>query len=116
MNALLLALRRWVDAGAAVPEGVGRTGMDWLRVLPFLAIHAGCLGVLWYGPTLELVALAAALFALRMFAITAFYHRYFSHRALRTSRPVQFLFAVLGASAVQRGPLWWASHHRHHHA
>ena len=116
MNALLLALRRWVDAGAAGPEGVCRTGIDWLRVLPFLAIHAGCLGVLWYGPTPELVVLAAALFAVRMFAITAFYHRYFSHRAFRTSRGMQFVFAVLGASAVQRGPLWWASHHRHHHA
>ena len=51
-----------------------------------------------------------------MFAITAFYHRYFSHRAFRTTRALQFVFAVLGASAVQRGPLWWAGHHRHHHA
>jgi len=25
------------------------------------------------------------------------------------------VFAVLGASAAQRGPLWWAAHHRHHH-
>ena len=51
-----------------------------------------------------------------MFAITGFYHRYFSHRAFQTSRAVQFVFAVLGATAVQRGPLWWAAHHRHHHA
>jgi stearoyl-CoA desaturase (delta-9 desaturase) len=51
-----------------------------------------------------------------MFAITGFYHRYFSHRAFRTSRAAQLVFALLGASAVQRGPLWWASHHRHHHA
>jgi len=51
----------------------------------------------------------------RMFAITGFYHRYFSHKAFRTSRPVQFAFAVLGAASVQRGPLWWAAHHRHHH-
>jgi stearoyl-CoA desaturase (delta-9 desaturase) len=50
-----------------------------------------------------------------MFAITAFYHRYFSHRAFQTSRMGQFVFAVLGNTAVQRGPLWWAAHHRHHH-
>jgi stearoyl-CoA desaturase (delta-9 desaturase) len=50
-----------------------------------------------------------------MFAITGFYHRYFSHRTYRTSRAAQFAFAVLGASATQRGPLWWAAHHRHHH-
>jgi stearoyl-CoA desaturase (delta-9 desaturase) len=57
-----------------------------------------------------------ALYALRMFAVTAFYHRYFAHRAFKTSRALQLLFALLGASAVQRGPLWWAAHHRHHHA
>jgi stearoyl-CoA desaturase (delta-9 desaturase) len=50
-----------------------------------------------------------------MLAITGFYHRYFSHKSFKTTRVAQFLFAVIGASAAQRGPLWWASHHRHHH-
>jgi fatty-acid desaturase len=50
-----------------------------------------------------------------MFAITGFYHRYFSHRAFNTNRFWQFIFAVIGNSSVQRGPLWWAAHHRHHH-
>ncbi|MDX5385933.1 MAG: acyl-CoA desaturase [Alteromonadaceae bacterium] len=50
-----------------------------------------------------------------MFAITGFYHRYFSHKTFKTSRAAQFVFAVLGASSAQRGPLWWAAHHRHHH-
>ena len=114
----LAALQRWFDSGA-LPEDV-RAGderrIDWPRVLPFLAIHLGCAGVLWVGASSAAVAVAAALFVLRMFAITAFYHRYFSHRAFRTSRAAQFAFALLGASAAQRGPLWWASHHRHHHA
>ncbi|MEI9863837.1 MAG: acyl-CoA desaturase [Limisphaerales bacterium] len=52
---------------------------------------------------------------MRMFAITGFYHRYFSHKTFHTSRAAQFLFAVLGATAVQRGPLWWSYQHRHHH-
>ena len=103
-------LRCWFDSSAAP------AGSVWLRVLPFIAIHAGCVGVVWVGASAQAVALAAALFALRMFAVTAFYHRYFSHRAFRTSRAMQFVFAVLGAAAAQRGPLWWASHHRHHHA
>jgi stearoyl-CoA desaturase (delta-9 desaturase) len=51
-----------------------------------------------------------------MFAITGLYHRYFSHKSFKTSRPAQFIFAVLGVSAVQHGPIWWAAHHRHHHA
>jgi stearoyl-CoA desaturase (delta-9 desaturase) len=50
-----------------------------------------------------------------MFAITAFYHRYFAHRAFRMSRGMQFVAAVLGNTAAQRGPLWWAAHHRKHH-
>jgi stearoyl-CoA desaturase (delta-9 desaturase) len=50
-----------------------------------------------------------------MFAITGFYHRYFSHKTFHTSRAAQFLFALLGATAVQRGPLWWSYQHRHHH-
>jgi stearoyl-CoA desaturase (delta-9 desaturase) len=62
------------------------------------------------------VAAAVALYLVRMFAITAFYHRYFSHKAFRTSRFMQFLFAVLGNSSMQRGPLWWAATHRHHHS
>jgi stearoyl-CoA desaturase (delta-9 desaturase) len=112
-----LALRRWVDSAAAGrPAGEADRGIDWPRVIPFVLLHLGCLGVVLTGWSPFAVGLAVALFAVRMFAITAFYHRYFSHRAFRTSRTAQFVFAVLGASAVQRGPLWWAAHHRHHHA
>jgi stearoyl-CoA desaturase (delta-9 desaturase) len=28
---------------------------------------------------------------------------------------MQFVFALVGAASVQRGPLWWAAHHRQHH-
>ena len=50
-----------------------------------------------------------------MFAITAGFHRYFSHRTYALSRVPQFLLAVLGQTAAQKGVLWWASNHRHHH-
>ncbi len=56
-----------------------------------------------------------ALYIVRMFGITGVYHRYFSHRSYKTSRWFQFVLAVLGASSAQKGPIWWASHHRHHH-
>jgi len=113
---LAVALRRWVDSSAeGDPLRGDLRGIDWPRVVPFVALHLGCLGAIWTGWSPFAAGLAVALFAVRMFAITAFYHRYFSHRAFRTSRGWQFVFAVLGASAVQRGPLWWAAHHRHHH-
>jgi stearoyl-CoA desaturase (delta-9 desaturase) len=115
----LASLRRWFDAGATpAPSDDAHDGdrLDLLRVVPFVAMHLACLGVFWVGVSTAAISVAVALYAVRMFAITAFYHRYFSHRTFRTSRPLQFAFALIGASCVQRGPLWWAAHHRHHHA
>ncbi|NDB77569.1 MAG: acyl-CoA desaturase [Verrucomicrobia bacterium] len=89
--------------------------VDVGRSFAFVFLHAMCLGVLWVGWSWTAVTVAVALYFVRMFAITGFYHRYFSHRSFQTSRFMQFLFAVLGTSAIQRGPLWWAAHHRHHH-
>jgi stearoyl-CoA desaturase (delta-9 desaturase) len=61
------------------------------------------------------LALGMGLYVVRMFGITAGYHRYFSHRSYKTSRAFQFVLALLGCSALQKGPLWWAAHHREHH-
>ncbi|MEX2381420.1 MAG: fatty acid desaturase [Opitutales bacterium] len=88
---------------------------DLVRCLPFFFLHLGCLGVLWVGWSWTAVWVATLLYLVRMFAITAFYHRYFSHRTFKAGRLRQFLFALLGASAAQRGPLWWAYQHRNHH-
>jgi stearoyl-CoA desaturase (delta-9 desaturase) len=90
--------------------------IDFLRVIPFTVMHLSCIAIFWVGASWFAVLFALALYLIRMFAITGFYHRYFSHKTFRTSRVFQFIFAVLGSTAVQRGPLWWASHHRHHHA
>jgi len=105
----------WFDGHARPQAGAAPRRIDLVRLLPFVAIHAGCLLVPWVGVSAGAVGVAFGLYALRMFAITAFYHRYFAHQAFRTGRAMQFVFALLGASAAQRGPLWWASHHRHHH-
>lgn len=110
------AIRNWLDNGnAGHAVDATDTRIDWLRILPFIGLHLGCFTVIWVGVSFTAVMVAAALYFLRMFAITAFYHRYFSHKAFRTSRFMQFVFALLGASATQRGPLWWAAHHRQHH-
>ena len=111
------SLVRWLDTWADNDKDAERDPkyIDWLRVVPFLAMHAVCLLVIWAGWSWTAVWVAVGLYALRMFAISAFFHRYFAHRTFKTSRAMQFVFAVLGGTAVQRGALWWAAHHRAHH-
>lgn len=117
MSELWITFARWFDSQAGISDlnDEDSKKIDWLRCMPFFALHLVCVCVFWVGFSTAAILFAAALYFLRMFAITGFYHRYFSHRAFKTSRWVQFIFAVIGASSVQRGPLWWAAHHRHHH-
>lgn len=113
---LWLTVAKWLDASVGTQDAdAPLKKVDWVRIIPFIAMHAACLAVLLVGWSWIAVAIAAGLYLARMFALTGFYHRYFSHRTFRTSRPVQFLFALWGSAAVQRGPLWWAAHHRTHH-
>jgi stearoyl-CoA desaturase (delta-9 desaturase) len=88
---------------------------NWVKSLPFIGLHLACLAALFTGVSPLAAGLCAAAYFFRMFGITAGYHRYFAHRSYRMSRPIQFLMAWLGCSALQKGPLWWASHHRRHH-
>ena len=86
-----------------------------IKSIPFALMHLACLAVFFTGVSWSALLLCAGLYALRMFALTAGYHRYFSHRTYKTSRFFQFLLALLGCTALQKGPLWWAAHHRRHH-
>ena len=88
---------------------------DLLRCMPYWLVYLGALLPFWVGWSKEALIVCFLSYMARMFAITGFYHRYFSHKTFKTSRITQFLFALLGASAGQRGPLWWAAHHRRHH-
>jgi stearoyl-CoA desaturase (delta-9 desaturase) len=105
-------LVQWFDNEAVDHR---QAGIDWLRVMPFIGLHLAVLAVFWVGVSPVALLAAALMYAVRMFAITGFYHRYFSHHSFKTSRWLQFAFAAIAATAAQRGPLWWASHHRHHH-
>ena len=109
-------MTQWFDAKQYdLEKQASDDTIDLLRITPFIFLHLACLAVFWVGISTTAVLTAVAFYALRVFALTGFYHRYFSHRAFKTSRAAQFIFAVLGSTAVQRGPIWWAAHHRHHH-
>jgi len=61
------------------------------------------------------VYICVGLYFLRMFCVTAGYHRYFAHRSYKMGRTMQFLIAFGGGTSGQKGALWWASIHHHHH-
>ncbi len=99
----------------AAPSGAPRGTIRAWPPPPFVLVHLACLGAFfvgfrWYYP---LVALGSYYF--RMFWVTIGYHRYFSHRAFKTSRPFQFVLAFMAQTSAQKGILWWAAHHRDHH-
>jgi len=111
-------LVEWLDSHAPLkdsPAGA-EDRIVWLRTVPFVVLHLMCLGVIWVGFSWPAFGTAVMLYFIRMFFVTGFYHRYFSHRTFKTSRAFQLVMAICGGLTLQRGPLWWAAHHRHHHA
>jgi stearoyl-CoA desaturase (delta-9 desaturase) len=111
-----------MSASATLPTGTtdpdvadGSATTDWLSAIPFFAVHLAPLAAFFVTVTWQDWVLCGVLYVTRMFFITAGYHRYFSHRSYRMGRIAQVLMAVGGTTAVQKGPLWWAGHHRIHH-
>ena len=108
-------------APAAVKGGPGRTvtgneqRVTWTTNLPFLGVHAGCVLVLWTGVSPLAAGVGLVTLLVRMFGLTGGYHRYFCHHSFKTTRVFQFTLAAVGSAAAQKGPLWWAGHHRSHH-
>jgi stearoyl-CoA desaturase (Delta-9 desaturase) len=104
-----------MTAASTEPSDPPTDRTDWISAIPFFAMHLAPLAAVFTVVTWEDWLLCAVLYVGRMFCITAGYHRYFSHRSFRTGRVVQFLLALGGTTAAQKGPLWWAGHHRMHH-
>lgn len=89
---------------------------DWFKAIPFLMMHVGSIVGLFIMPiTLQGVLLTIGTYYFLMTGLTISYHRYFSHRTFKTSRAFQFIMALWGTLTVQKGVLWWAGNHRHHH-
>ncbi len=97
------------------PRPLDSEKLDYFICAQFLFMHMACLLAIQTGASLVAIAVCLALYVVRMFAITAGFHRLFSHRTYRTGRIFQFLIAFAGTASYQKGPLWWSAHHRRHH-
>jgi len=103
------------SGSASTPPRDKSDTIDVVRSLPFITVHLLCLAVFVTGVSPVSLMIGFLTLATRMFGLTAGYHRYFCHKAFQTTRVFQFVLAWLGTSAAQKGPLWWAGHHRSHH-
>ncbi len=100
---------------AAQARGFRRVYFNVLTI-PYWGVHIlAIVGLVTCGFSWLGIAIAAASYVVRMFFVTGAYHRYFSHRSYKTSRWFQFMLAFGATMTGQKGPLWWAAHHRIHH-
>ncbi|MGE0431532.1 MAG: acyl-CoA desaturase [Planctomycetota bacterium] len=98
----------------AAPRTMRRRDV-WWNISSMAAVHLACFLAIFTGVDPLALGICALLYVVRMFGVTAGYHRYFSHRTYKMGRVMQFLMAFLAQTSAQRGVLWWAAHHRHHH-
>jgi stearoyl-CoA desaturase (delta-9 desaturase) len=103
------------DSAYDAPRGMTASGFDYASFTQFVILHLGCVLLFWTGVSRVAVGACLLFYCLRIFGLSAGYHRYFSHLSFKTGRGFQFLLALLGAAAYQKGPLWWVAHHRQHH-
>ena len=86
-----------------------------LTVTIFWIVQASAFLIFFVPFSWGLVGLWAASHFLRAIGLTLAYHRYFAHRAFQMNRAARFAWTWIAASAMQKGPLWWAGHHVNHH-
>jgi stearoyl-CoA desaturase (Delta-9 desaturase) len=85
-------------------------------VVPFLATLAA-IALLWNRLVSPAdLAIAVAMYLLTAIGITVGFHRLLTHRSFQTSKPIEYVFAVLGSMAVQGPVISWVADHRKHHA
>jgi len=85
-------------------------------VVPFLAVLAA-IALLWNSLVSSTdLAIAAAMYLLTAVGITVGFHRLLTHRSFQTSKPIEYVFAILGSMAVQGPVISWVADHRKHHA
>jgi stearoyl-CoA desaturase (delta-9 desaturase) len=106
-----------LDSEEVTPSKSGRRDdqVNLVTSTEFFVVHLLPLLAFFTGVTATAVALFFVTFFGRMWAVTAGYHRYFSHRSFRMNRFWGAALAFAGTTAAQKGPLWWAAHHRNHH-
>lgn len=104
----------WAEARAQMLEH----GLSWPVVVWLALIHIGTLGIFvpalfsWAGVVTAVVFhwLTGGI------GVCLGYHRYFTHKSFETTKPIQYLLAIMGGLSGEGRCLDWVSTHRKHHA
>jgi sn-2 palmitoyl-lipid 9-desaturase len=90
-------------------------GLSWVSIAFFGAVHALALLAPWF---FSWSALGVAIFLhwlLGSVGICLGYHRLLTHRSFQVPKPLEYAIAIVGAMALQGGPIFWVAGHRMHH-
>ncbi len=101
---------------SVVTEGKPPLTLSWISIGFFATFHL--LAVLAVG-CFSWSALGVALFLHWLFGsigICLGYHRLLSHRSFQVPKLLEYAIAIIGALAIQGGPIFWVAGHRLHHA
>lgn len=98
------------------PVRPSRYPLSWVSVILFAAVHLLLLLAPGY---FSVSALGVAVILHWLFGsigICLGYHRLLSHRSFQVPRWLEYAIAIIGAMALQGGPIFWVAGHRLHHA
>lgn len=93
-----------------------KLGLDVPQTIGFIIIHLVAIWGLLSTPfQMSYLPYIIVLYFFKFFGFSGIHHRYFSHKAFKTSRSFQFILSVWANCTFMRGPHRFASGHRHHH-
>lgn len=91
-------------------------GLDWLAVAFFSSVHLLALLAPWFFSWSALGVMLFLHWFLGSIGICLGYHRLLSHRSFQVPQWLEYGIALIGATALQGGPIFWVAGHRLHHA
>ena len=89
--------------------------LSWLSVAFFGTIHCLALLAPWFFSWSALSIMLFLHWLLGCIGICLGYHRLLTHRSLQVPKILEYVIALLGALALQGGPIFWVAGHRMHH-
>jgi stearoyl-CoA desaturase (delta-9 desaturase) len=90
--------------------------LSWASIIFFTIVHGLALLAPWFFSWSALGTMILLHWFLGSIGICLGYHRLLSHRSFQVPKWLEYAIALIGATALQGGPIFWIAGHRLHHA